>query len=477
MSGFDFDRGIDLVRRLGREAASRPLAPEPTAAIIRAEVDLAIGRHGADTAVVLAALEAIVGHSVNTAHPGFHNQLFSGQHPPAVIGEFVATLLNTTMATWEASPAATLVETGLLERLADLAGLGPGDGVFTTGGSESNMLALLAARHRRYPAIRTSGRWPERPPVVLVSEAAHYSVASAAQALGFGLANVVRVPVDAWGRMRRPALAAAVAESRARGGDPFFVCATAGTSVLGAFDPLDEIAEVADGEDLWLHVDGCLGAPALLSTRWRHLLAGSERADSLVWDAHKLMGVPITCSALVVAEPGCLEAAASPDRAEYLFHESDADRPDDLGPRNIRCARRVDALKLWTAWKALGDEGYEARIDRLFDLAAAAGAAIDQATGLERIAPVQSVSVVFRPVAPAGVDPGWLVRAVRQRLIDQGIAFLNYAPVNGTDALRLLISNADVTDEQVRAIVSGAAAARDAVLRSAEREAGAWPAR
>ena len=162
MSRFDFDRGLDLVRRLTSAPAARPLAPRAAAAEVRAAIDLGIGSDGADMDAILASLEAVIGHSVNTAHPGFHNQLFSGFNPPAVFGEFVATLLNTTMATWEASPAATLIETSLVERLGRLAGLDGGDGVFTGGGSESNMLALLAARHRHFPTIRAEGRWPDR---------------------------------------------------------------------------------------------------------------------------------------------------------------------------------------------------------------------------------------------------------------------------------------------------------------------------
>ncbi|MDP1571705.1 MAG: aminotransferase class V-fold PLP-dependent enzyme [Vicinamibacterales bacterium] len=459
---------LDALMRVATLAMSRreaPLgAPQPVAEIAAA-IPLDPPRDGIPFDEVVSRLEAIVARSVNTASPRFHNQLFSGLQPVALVGDFVGTLLNTTMATWEASPAATAVELALLARLCRVTGFEHGDGTFTDGGSESNLLALLAARHRACPAIRESGRWPDRPLVAFVSADAHYSVATAAQAAGIGLANVERIPVDARGRMRPEALAAALASARARGARPFFVCATAGTTFRGSVDPIGAIAEVCRGEDVWLHVDACLGAPALLSPRHRHLLEDVRQADSVVWDAHKLIGVPLTCSALIVREAGRLEAACAPDGAAYLYH---GDGDPDLGRRGLKCARRVGALKLWATWMHLGDAGLAARIERLFERAAFAAALIRDTPGLALAAPVETVAVCFRPAAPDGVDAGALTRQVRARLLADGDAFLNYGPLEGVDTLRLLVSNPEVSDADLRAVVDASARARLAVLELVE---------
>ena len=465
---------FDLARALGRVAelaASRSTAPLGRIAApedVATAIDVAIGHAGVSFEQLLGSLEAVVGCSVNTASPLFHNQLFSGFNPPAFLGDVVASLLNTTMATWEASPAATCIELHLLERLSRLAGLTDGDGTFTSGGSESNLQAMLVARNLAFPAIRADGRWPSTPLVVLMSEHAHYSVRSAAQALGIGNRHVVPVPVDSDGAMRADALAAAVGSCRAEGREPFFVCATAGTSLLGAVDPIDQLADVAVRERLWLHVDGCLGASALLAPARRRLLHGIERVDSLAWDAHKLMGVPVSCSVLLMKRRGELEATCAPEGAEYLFH--DATAGPDLGRRSLRCARRAGALTLWTAWKLIGEAGYESRTERLFALAESAGAAVDATPGLVRVAPVSTVSVCFRVAAPSGVDGDWLTRAVRERLREQGRAFLNHGPFGGRTILRLVVSNPDVTEDDLWSIVAAVGQARDAVLSGMAQE-------
>jgi glutamate/tyrosine decarboxylase-like PLP-dependent enzyme len=149
------------------------------------------------------------------------------------------------------------------------------------------------------------------------------------------------------------------------GAVPFMINATAGTTVLGAFDPIDAIADVAEEYGVWLHVDGALGGSALLSERHSWLLEGRERADSLTWDAHKMLGVPVLCSVILTKRPGMLEKHFTQD-ASYLFQ---TDREYAHGNMSMQCGRRNDAFKLWAMWKRRGDSGLAARVDRVFDLA------------------------------------------------------------------------------------------------------------
>ncbi len=215
--------------------------------------------------------------------------------------------------------------------------------------------------------------------------------------------------------------------------------ATAGTTVAGAFDPLDEIADVAGKHGVWLNVDGALGGSVLLSRRHRHLAAGAERADSFVWNAHKMMGVPLPCSALLLARRGLLERHLN-ETADYLF-QSEADELNP-GTRSLQCGRRNDALKLWAAWQLHGDEGYERRIDRLFELAAHAARRIEDDPGLELVMPPESICVCFEA-------PGVSSAAICERLDDEGRLLVGHGQAGDRRAIRLVCVNPDLDESDL----------------------------
>ncbi len=185
---------------------------------------------------------------------------------------------------------------------------------------------------------------------------------------GLGRRNLRVVACDASGRMRPDALEQAIAQALASSEKPFFVNATVGTTVVGAIDPLPEIATLARRYGLWMHVDGCHGASLLFSPNHRHRLAGVEQADSLSWNLHKMMGLTQQCAVLLVREPGAL-ARSFASGAAYLFQREKNHRELDLGDLSFTCARRVDSFKLWLCWKAYGEAGFAARIDRVMALA------------------------------------------------------------------------------------------------------------
>lgn len=342
----------------------------PSPELIRSRIGLALPRDGHPHEQVMRDLRSVLDLSVLTGHTGFSNQLYSGYDPVAIVGEWMTAVLNTSMYTYEVAPVLTLIEYEVVRRLCAAVGWSEseGEGTFTPGGSISNLMAMLVARHRARPEIKSRGVGG-KPLVCFVSEEAHYSVQRAAAILGTGLDSVVAVPADKDGRMDVASLRRAIAESRAAGAEPFMVVATAGTTVLGAFDPIDSIADICEQERVWFHVDGAFGGSALLSGSRRGLLGGAHRADSVTWCPHKMMGVPLVCSVLLVKDRGRL-ADCCAVKAEYLFHAGDGDACLDLGEMSLQCGRRVDALKLWLAWRAQGDAGYAARIDALFDIAA-----------------------------------------------------------------------------------------------------------
>jgi len=320
-------------------------------------LDLSIQADGVSGAHMMDLVEEYLRFSVRTGHPQFLNQLYQGFNLPGFVGEVVTALSNTSMYTYEVAPVATLIEREVISKMCAAVGFDSNEGIFLPGGSNANMTALLAARNRKQPSSKSTGITGQM--ALFVSDEAHYSFEKAANTLGIGMNNVVKVATDPLGRMIPEALDHSVRESYKDGKMPFFVAATAGTTVRGAFDPLTEIAEVARRHELWLHVDGALGASVILSEKYRHLMNGVDQADSVAWNPHKTMGVPLSCSALLLKQKGGLEACTSCDHGDYLFHDEDSpdfkttgfetsnDESMDLGKQSLQCGRRVDALKLW----------------------------------------------------------------------------------------------------------------------------------
>lgn len=371
----------------GRLARPQPAPVEP----VRVAREVALDGAGEGLDATLAALERVVAATPVTAGPRFFNQLFAGHEPAALAAEMVTPLLNSSMYTFKVAGPQVLVEQAVLARLLAAVGFSSGEGTFTPGGSLANLVGMLLARSRALPTARDDGVGAASAAVYASAES-HYSIRKNAAILGLGRRHVRLVPVDRDGRMATAALDQALAEDRAAGTTPVCVVATAGTTVRGAFDRLDAVADVAARHGVWLHVDGAFGGSLLLSPSHRELLAGCERADSFAWDAHKMMGVPLQCSALLVRRRGLL-AASLDEAADYLFQGEDDTL--DPGHRSLLCGRRNDALKLWAAWRHLGDAGWAARIERQLDLARYAAAAVAADPAFELVAEPQSVNVCF----------------------------------------------------------------------------------
>jgi glutamate/tyrosine decarboxylase-like PLP-dependent enzyme len=432
-----------------------PVVEQVPAAELRRRLDLALGPSGCSDGELLGLLVDYLRYAVRTAHPQFHNQLFSGFSLASFLGEVASALTNTTMSTFEASPAGTLIEAEVLARLRGAIGGGAprwesGGGILCTGGSNANLLGMLCARQRALPEIARGGLPAGVVLRAYVSEQSHYSYAKAARVLGIGSDHLVAVPCDAGGRLRPDALEQALEADLGAGRRPFFLGATAGTTVVGAYDPLEPLADLAAAHGLWLHVDGAWGGSALLSPRHRRLLAGSERCDSFAWDAHKMLGATLACSAFLLRDASVLQqaTAAGEQDTEYLFHGGE-DAELDSGRTSLQCGRRVDALKLWLMWKRHGDDGLAARVDHLFELADLARALVERHPRLELVARGQAPNVCFRWLPADGRDPDAFTLALRERLRRSGRALVNYAGVDGRQVVRLTLSNADLTRADV----------------------------
>ena len=239
----------------------------------------------------------------------------------------------------------------------------------TQGGSASNTTSIIIARNNLYPDSKTAGNGNYKF-VLFTSAHGHYSLEKAAQMCGIGSDNVWSVPIDPQGRIIPSELDKLVQKSKDEGKTPFYVNATAGTTVLGSFDPFEEISMICKKYNLWLHVDGSWGGSVIFSAKQKHKLAGVELADSLTVNPHKMMGVPITCSFLLAPDLRKFHKANTLP-AGYLFHEGNSNGEVwDLADLTLQCGRRGDALKLALSWIYYGSSGFEVQVDHAFEVAA-----------------------------------------------------------------------------------------------------------
>ncbi|XP_073959837.1 cysteine sulfinic acid decarboxylase-like [Choristoneura fumiferana] len=311
----------------------------------------------------------VLQYSVKTNKPTFRNQLFGAMDPYGLSAAWILEAFNTSQYTYEVAPAFTLVEMKVLSHVLKVFGIPDGDGIFSPGGSMSMLYAIVAARFRAFPEVKSKGMRGLPELVLFTSEDSHYSIKKAAHWLGFGTESVRVIKTNAKGQMIVEELELAVLKDKEAGKYPLLVNATAGTTVLGAIDPLQKTADVCKKYGIWMHVDACWGGSLILSQKHKSKLNGIERAHSISWNPHKMAGAPLQCSVFLVREKGLLHEANSA-AAQYLFQQDKFyDVSYDTGDKSIQCGRKIDAFKLWMMWKARGDAGLNQLADHTMELA------------------------------------------------------------------------------------------------------------
>ena len=386
-------------------------------------------------------------HSVKTSHPQYLNQLWAGTSTPALIGEMASAIANTSMYTYEVAPVATLLEKQLLETLKNIVGFGQGEGIFTTGASHGNMMSLMLALHQKYPQIKTKGVKSLPDLAIFVSGEAHYSFDKAVNTLGLGTDCLYKIKTKAVGSMDLADLERQVQTARDQGREPLFVASTAGTTVRGAFDDLEKLKQISHKQGLWLHVDGAWGGSVILSSTHKKLLEGLASVDSFVWDAHKMLGVPLMCSMLFVRTSGLMQRVFDVGDNSYIFH--DGAESQDLGRASLQCGRRVDILKWWLEWHFYGHKGLGERVDHFMELAGQAERIIADHRHLELQSPRVINNICFRFNHPDIDDLNDFNTQIRTHLRNSGQSLVNQAFMGPDLTIRLIITNADMTSEDV----------------------------
>ena len=405
----------------------------------------------------LALLSRVLAASHHLHHPRYVGHQVSAPVPLATLCDLVSSMLNNGMAVYEMGPVSTAMETHVLRWMGGVLGL-PGSvgGVLTSGGSAGNLTALLAARQARAGFDAWNGGASAGPPLtVLVAETAHYCIARSTRVMGWGAGGVTPVPVDAHYRLRPEALEESLATARRAGRHPIAVVASAGSTATGAFDPLEAVADFCARHQLWFHVDGAHGASAALSPRYRHQVQGIERADSVVWDAHKMMMMPALITAVLFRD-GRRSFDAFSQEASYLFNGQDTRRMHDTGLRTLECTKEMMALKLYTCLKVLGTRLFADAVTGSFDLARRFAQRLQAAEDFELAVPPDCNIVCFRHTprdVPAQELDALQVR-LRETLVTSGDFYLVQTVLGGRTWLRTTLINPLTTDADLDALLA-----------------------
>jgi L-2,4-diaminobutyrate decarboxylase len=403
-----------------------------------------------DTTAVLDELEDVyLRDAVYFHHPRYLAHLNCPVVIPAVLGEAVLSAVNSSLDTWDQSAGGTLIERKLIDWTTARIGLGPvADGVFTSGGTQSNLQALLLAREE----AKTDNLADLR---IFASEVSHFSVKKSAKLLGLGADAVVSVPVGADKRMQTVALARELERCEREGLVPMAVVATAGTTDFGSIDPLPEIAELCEQYGAWMHVDAAYGCGLLASLKYRNRIEGIERADSVTVDYHKSFFQPVSSSAVLVRDAATLRHATY--HAEYLNpRRMVQERIPNQVDKSLQTTRRFDALKLWMTLRVMGADGIGELFDEVCDLAAEGWKLLAADPRFDVVVEPTLSTLVFRYIPAAVTDPAEIDRAnlyARKALFASGDAVVAGTKVGGRHYLKFTLLNPETTVEDMSVVL------------------------
>lgn len=427
------------------------------------DLDLDAPRESLDE--VLTELENLyLNDAVYFHHPRYMMHLNPPVSRPAIAAELIQAAINTSMDTWDQSAGGTFIEQTLIDWTLEKIGFSNGsDGIFTSGGTQSNLMAMLLARdnyclkHLNGHSIQLHGLPPEASRFrIFTSSTSHFSIQKAAALLGLGFDSVISVPVDDDFRMDTEKLRLAVGQCAANGEIPIAVVATMGTTDFGSIDPIADIKPVCDTYNLWLHADAAYGCGLLTSPKYRRMIEDIHLADSVTVDYHKSFLQPVACGAFFSknsADLGCLTY-----HAEYLNPLSQKlEGTPNLVCKSLQTTRRFDALKLWVTLRTVGPDTIGEVFDSVIDLARSAWQKHQRDPELDFIHEPSLSTLVFRFV-PADVSDhsqlDELNLEIRKWLSRHGKALIASTKVRGTLYLKLTLLNPELTLSDVSEVIS-----------------------
>src|SRR6266404_4293725 len=423
---------------------------EPGAIVAR--LDAAAPERAASLDEIFAEVERVIVPGVaHWAHPQFMSYFGCTTTSPGILAEMITGALNVNAMTWRTSPAATELETLVLDWLRQWLGL-PNEftGVVYDTASISTMHALATAREQAAPNTRKLGLSGRNLPAfrIYTSNQAHSSVEKGAIAIGIGEDNVQRVPTDAEFRLEVPALREMIASDLRKKFKPLAVVATVGTTSTASVDPIPKIAQVCREHKMWLHIDGAYGAGLALLPECKWVTTGWSEADSIVINPHKMLFVPLDFSALYMRDIGRLRRLFTLV-PEYLHLRDPVGAEINYMDYGVQLGRRFRALKAWVVWRAFGREGIAARIREHLRLANLLADWIKIDSRFELAAPVVMPVVCFRFTAADEAKVDALNSGIVERINASGRAYLTQTKLRGRTVMRIGLGNVLTTEQHL----------------------------
>lgn len=396
-------------------------------------------------------------HTVHTPHPRYFGLYNPRASFPGILADLITAVFNPQLAAWSHAPYAAETEQYLIRQIGTRFGLEDAHGTFATGGAEANQTALLCALQHTFPGIADHGIASlDRPPVIYASEEAHHSIAKAARTSGLGTKAVRTIPVDRHHRMLTCHLEDAIREDIQQNRRPFMLVATAGTTGTGAIDPLPALHNIAETYGLWFHADAAYGGGAALHSQLRKHLEGIEDADSITFDAHKWLSVPMGTSLFLTPHPSILKETFQ-IRTDYMPKDADGMPVRDPFAHSIQWSRRFIGLRLYLALRFFGWDGFEETIGRQAEMGDLLREKLSR-TGW-KVVNHSPFPVICFTDEQFSDDPEFAA-SVCQAVVRKGSSWISIYPVDGSQTLRACITNYNTGEKDLDGLIGDLSVAR-----------------
>ncbi|MBG1264597.1 pyridoxal phosphate-dependent decarboxylase family protein [Nostoc commune] len=454
---------ISKLEKYLADSSIRGLALTNPHVLLQAAKDLMTEEHEGIASLDEEKLEAIIDLYIKTGiqvySPGYMGRQFSGVIPLAGVIDLISSIVNQPSSFYEAGQLPNVVEHIMSNEFNRFIGWERERFamVTTSGGSLATLTALLAARNDKFPRIWSEGISAlerQSRPAIAVGDA-HYSVCRAAGILGIGEDQIVRLPLNREKQICIQKVRATLEAAEERGLKVFCLVGSAGTTSVGAFDPIDELAVIAEEKNIWLHIDGAHGASLLVSDKLRHKLKGIEKADSFCWDAHKMMFVPAMCTLLFYKNKE-KSYGAFRQEASYVFEKKPNIYTEfDSAEKNFECTKRPLIMNLWVLWALYGKAVFATKIEYLCQLTEHAYQILKDEPDFETLHQPEANIFCFRYLPSNLCErkfPHFQVE-IRNRIREGGKFFISKVDIDGVEALRVVFMNHQIETEHFRMLL------------------------
>jgi aromatic-L-amino-acid decarboxylase len=387
-------------------------------------------------------------HAMQVPSPRYFGQFNPAPLAIGVWADALCSSLNQNAGAWRNGPTSAMIESQVIRWLCELIGYGPqAFGVLASGGSEANLIALKCARDRVSPEIPRTGAREGSELTVYTSEQCHFSVEKSLDILGLGRDSLRKIETDERFHIRIDKLRETIAADIKDGRRPFCIVGVAGTTSTGVIDDLPALAEIAREQDCWFHVDAAYGGALAFSDKHKSKLQGIEIADSITFDPHKWMFVPISCGTTLVRDGHHILRNSFDMSPEYLAEDRGYDDAQyDFFRYGQMGTRRFNSLKLWMCFKFMGRRGYSQTVDRHIELTQYFAARLDALPDFERVGKIETAVCCFRylPERVRAMSPEQqdnVQQQLQQRVEKGGKAFFPSTILHGRRALRVNINS------------------------------------